>query len=279
VLTFLSSIITAKDFETGIWTGNNCELVRTNKFCIIFTKENENVISKCFSFKHKNEHIVCDFIGEIEFSDSSILTKELIFNTDSIINRNAIGIETESGLDININGIIRTLRKIENIEIVEPYEMPYATENSIGKCLQEWQLGTKFWKNEKKGTIKLTIETNRHSYVFSVLANSIYCRAARIKSNNNGTLFAQNVRQWHDQNNHTAYFINKNDSISSADLLIDNSLFRPNTCVFDKAGIYWSLTDYSKRKIKLNGCGVTYTFSYVPQKLNSRKEWLKYEEY
>lgn len=279
ILTFFSSIIVAKNFETGIWTGYDCEVVRTERYCIVFAKEKDNVISKCYSFEQRNGQIYCDFIGKIKFSDSLIISKELNYNLDSTISQDEIGINTEKGLSVLVNGKVRTLTKIENLEIIEPYKMPYAKESNIGKCLQEWQLGTRFLENAEKGTVKLTIETNRHSYVFSVMSTNIYCRAARIRSNNNGTLFAQNVRQWHDQKNHTTYFIEKNDSISSSDLTIDNSLFKPDACVFDKAGIYWSLTDFSKRKIKLNGCGATYTYFYVPKKSNGRKEWFKYEEY
>lgn len=271
LLAFLGSI--ASQFETGIWVGPNSEVVRTEKFCIIFSKCDNKTISKCYIYSNDGNTLKCDFIGEIVFSDSTIIKKKLNFSSDSIINGKQLGTVTSGVMEIVVNDELKKLTKLEEIKVVKPYKLQLANSENVGECLRIWNVGSDLSINEKDQTIELKIGTKKHWYIFNVTENYIYCRAARLEFNDKGALFAQNIRLWHGNNNHTAYIANKNDSVCAAELKIDNSLFKADACTFDKAGIYWSLIDFSKKQIKLNGCGMTYKFGYVAEDSKNRHEW------
>ena len=48
------------------------------------------------------------------------------------------------------------------------------------------------WANPENPHIE--IGTNKHFYIFTMMPNILYCRAAYIRHNNNGSVFAQNIR-------------------------------------------------------------------------------------
>ncbi len=86
-----------------------------------------------------------------------------------------------------------TLFLIEKIEMFEPYNMPKnVTIDNIGQRIQEWQLGTSYWYPDSVFW-KIDIGTNKNLYTFTMNTDFLYCRAARIRSNNQGTVFTQNI--------------------------------------------------------------------------------------
>lgn len=70
-----------------------------------------------------------------------------------------------------------------------------------------------------------------------------------------------------------------NLEITLSDITIDNSLFKPNVCSFEKGGIYWSFISSKPREIKVNGCGEVYTFELPLPRDKKIVEWFKYAEY
>jgi hypothetical protein len=279
LLLFLSNTFSNTfEIETGVWVDNDCEMVRTQEFCIIFNRIENYISATYYQFAIQDSLIMCKSYGKVIFSDTSLVYKQVDIRIDSIISEKTIGKPSLNSIVIEVDNIERKLRKIENIQIVPNYEMFYASSQNVGDCIRQWQLGSRFYVNEKKDFIKLTITTNMHSYIFSVSPETTYCRAARIKSNNSGTLFAQNIRLWHDKSDHNFDMYENNDSVSSAELNIDNSLFQQDACTFDKGGIYWSLVNFNKKKIKLNGCGgQIYYYRRIPKESKWFDEWIKYE--
>lgn len=174
-----------------------------------------------------------------------------------------------------------TLKKVESIEVVQPYDMPQAaTKLDIGRCLQEWQLGTVVEMSGKD--VLVMVGTNRNSFMYNVGGGMVYLRAAAMLQCNEGSLFIQNIRMMKNPNTgerSNIFFYDSHEFLTNLPA-IDISKFDPTRCVF--AGdmfIYWSLLSHTPDEIKLNGCGETYTFSRPRKDEPGLIEWLKYEPY
>lgn len=261
----IHSISFASDFSKyrGVWASNDAEAVVTDSVCIFFEKTPTGL--RAFLNVPTQEIYSCT-----TYKDSTFV------------------VETTAPLiliDETINGAaVKTLRigdkamsKVEEITTCKPYEKSCANSRSdIGKCLQEWRLGAKFGKDGD--VFMCEVNTNRHMFVYMVNTRMIYIRAAATANNNNGTLFFQNIRMMRNSNTGeiTSYIEPENYNIVANDLMIDNSKFNPNACVFNPdGGIYWSLISFTADQIQINGCGETYYINRIDQ----FEEYFKYIPY
>lgn len=174
-----------------------------------------------------------------------------------------------------------TLKKVESIDITQPYDMPQATTKlDIGRCLQEWQLGTVV--NTDGNSVQVMVGTNRNSFMYNIGGGMVYLRAAAMLQCNEGSLFIQNIRMMKNPNTgerSNIFFYDSHEFLTNLPA-IDISKFDPTRCVF--AGdmfIYWSYLSHTPDEIKLNGCGETYTFQRPRKDTPELIEWLKYEPY
>lgn len=184
---------------------------------------------------------------------------------------------TEKDNVLNICGY--PMRKVEEIKIVKPHEMPQCTSKyDVGRCLQQWRLWAGYGISDDM--VYCEINTNRHMFVYMVNPTMVYIRAAAARNNNHGTLFFQNIRMMKNRNTKefTMSIVPDNFSFTRSELEIDNTKFRPNSCTFDPdGGIYWSLISFEPNLILLNGCGETYRVERpVPA---SDREWIEYIPY
>ena len=130
-------------------------------------------------------------------------------------------------------------------------DLPSICDNNIGECLRLWNAGLseEFISIDGKSTfIGVTINTNKHMYIFEMTSNSIYCRAARFVATNKGIVFNQNFRQGLE-----AYMI-KDNSEAQLPLSFDEALFSSNSCIWNDRSVYWSLSSYNENEILLYGC-------------------------
>ena len=174
-----------------------------------------------------------------------------------------------------------TLKKVESIDITQPYDMPQAaTKLDIGRCLQEWQLGTVIETSGKD--VLVMVGTNRNSFMYNIGGGMVYLRAAAMLQCNEGSLFIQNIRMMKNPNTgerSNIFFYDSHEFLTNLPA-IDIPKFDPTRCVF--AGdmfIYWSYLSHTPDEIKLNGCGETYTFQRPRKDTPELIEWLKYEPY
>ena len=174
-----------------------------------------------------------------------------------------------------------TLKKVESIDITQPYDMPQAaTKLDIGRCLQEWQLGTVIETSGKD--VLVMAGTNRNSFMYNVGGGMVYLRAAAMLQCNEGSLFIQNIRMMKNPNTgerSNIFFYDSHEFLTNLPA-IDISKFDPTRCVF--AGdmfIYWSYLSHTPDEIKLNGCGETYTFQRPRKDTPELIEWIKYKPY
>lgn len=246
----------------GVWANDNAEAVITDEICIFYAKVDSTM------------QAVLE-VPTLNLSHKTVFEKDGSVSSSRVSTSLAVRKEDET---IVIGG--ERMRKVEDIEIVAPYDMAECKDKSdVGKCLQEWRLGVKFVLQD--GEPFCEINTNRNLFIYMIIPSTVYIRAAATRNNNEGTLFFQNIRMMKNQNTgeYTMSIIPDNYNIVKSDLEIDNSRFNPNACYFSEdGGIYWSLISYSPDLILLNGCGETYQVAR-PHKDARIEEWIKYRPY
>lgn len=263
----IHSISFASDFSKyrGVWASNDAEAVVTDSVCIFFEKTPTGL--RAFLNVPTQEIYSCTTYKDSTFVVET--TAPLIF-IDEVKTINGAAVKT-----LRIGD--KVMSKVEEITTCKPYEKSCANSRSdIGKCLQEWRLGAKFGKDGD--VFMCEVNTNRHMFVYMVNTRMIYIRAAATANNNNGTLFFQNIRMMRNSNTGeiTSYIEPENYNIAANDLMIDNSKFNPNACVFNPdGGIYWSLISFTADQIQINGCGETYYINRIDQ----FEEYFKYIPY
>lgn len=246
----------------GVWASDNAEAVITDSVCIYFAQVDSSMQA---TLEIPSQGI----IHHTTFEKDGSLTSLYASSPLEIIKEND---------EIKINGSL--LKKVEDIQIVAPYEMMECKYRlDIGKCLQQWRLGVRYDVQDDMPYCE--INTNRHMFIYMHNPNMVYIRAAATRNNNAGTLFFQNIRMMKNQNTgeYTMAIEPNNFSLALNDLEIDNSKFNPNSCTFSPdGGIYWSVISYTPDQILLNGCGETYHFER-PEINAPLDEWIKYEPY
>ncbi|MDE6559765.1 MAG: hypothetical protein K2K75_00125, partial [Muribaculaceae bacterium] len=165
----------------GVWANDNAEAVITDEICILYAKVDSTMQA----------------ILEVP---SLSLTHKTVFEKDGSVTTSRVStpleIQTEAETII-ICG--ERMRKVEEIDIVAPYEMAECRDKSdVGNCLQEWRLGVRFILQD--GEPFCEINTNRHLFIYSVVPSMVYIRAAATRNNDEGTLFFQNIRMMKNQN-------------------------------------------------------------------------------
>ncbi len=263
----IHSISFASDFSKyrGVWASNDAEAVVTDSVCIFFEKTPTGL--RAFLNVPTQEIYSCTTYKDSTFVVETTAPLILI---DEVKTINGAAVKT-----LRIGD--KVMSKVEEITTCKPYEKSCANSRSdIGKCLQEWRLGAKFGKDGD--VFMCEVNTNRHMFVYMVNTRMIYIRAAATANNNNGTLFFQNIRMMRNSNTGeiTSYIEPENYNIAANDLMIDNSKFNPNACVFNPdGGIYWSLISFTADQIQINGCGETYYINRIDQ----FEEYFKYIPY
>ncbi|GHT10213.1 hypothetical protein FACS189426_10050 [Bacteroidia bacterium] len=265
----------------GVWADADCELVQTEKYTLLFERNNDKISATLRQNERVGEAIYSNFFSGFVF-DVKTKEYEKIVCEDSQ-KRLLIGdyIHLKDGqLDVLQNDQAGKLQLVEKITVCPAYEMPFAEDNTIGDCLQYWQLGTVEYNLDPEN-LHIEIGTNKHVYIFLVNSNMLYCRAARIRHNNHGSVFAQNIRLMINANTKetTANMENNNLEITAAEVTINDTLFKPDMCSYEDGGIYWSYISSVPNIIAVNGCGETYRFGRPTVDNEKVVEWFKYKAY
>jgi len=303
----------------GVWANENCEMVRTDSYSLFFERNgsvitstlqkvtlrdqnlhfntrgiavfdnDSNTVALRAKDLEKGEEIIIEHRGENapplekrSFSLQNTSGKLLLIENNEIIEELNI---KEKSLKIKIsNNQWEKLLLIEKLTMTDPYDMPenVSTEN-IGKRIQEWQLGASKWRDPNGIYWNFHLGTNKHHYTFTVNKDFLYCRAARIRSNNLGAVFAQNIRlvvrgETRDQG-YIGYMAKNNLKISGAEIEIDNSMFNAMCGIAYDQDIYWSLNSFKDCEIQVNGCDQIYYRNPVGKDDDHMLEWITYIPY
>ncbi|MBL7108297.1 MAG: hypothetical protein ISS38_03270 [Candidatus Cloacimonetes bacterium] len=266
---------------------SNNQMIVYNKAIAQFNKVDKKAICKYFSETKEKWIENGDEINlrtPIRRNTYSIINSKLSF---SVLNDNDFFLKYDKMTNIiTLNSdYSRNIKfeQIEKIQVIDFESKIKATQDSIGMCLTEWGLGSGYLEDDNELNFTTEIHTNKHSYIFTLTNwnndKILYCRAAKIKSNNKGSVFVQNIRLMRNSNEFTARMAENNLIASKENIVIKNQLFDPDKCVFINGGeeIYWSLKDFSQDEIILNGCaGEEYKYSR-PKTENDDYEYFKYE--
>lgn len=245
----------------GVWANDKAEAVITDSVCIFFEKKG-NVME-----------------ATIETPDDGYVHKTLFSPEGSVTfpsDVKPLDIVRSDG-KLTING--QQMELVEAFKTSKPYNMSQCMKKTdVGKCLQQWRLGTKMKKSGDQ--VFCEINTNRHMLVYMVAPSTVYIRAAATRNNDNGTLFAQNIRMMKNNNTgeYTMHIYDDNLAKARDNLQIDNTKFTPDACNFTDEGIYWSLISFSPDMILINGCGETYQVPR-PEKTSDLIEWIAFQPY
>jgi hypothetical protein len=265
----------------GVWANSDCELVQTEKYTLLFERNENKITVALRQNERKGDSVYSNFFAGFVFdtiskeyekiSDNDELSKRILFGDFAKLE--------DKHLEISQNHKNQKLQLVEQIEICPPYEMPFANASNIGECLQNWQLGV--FEYNLDDNLRIDIGTNKHIYTFTVFPDMLYCRAARIRHNNNGSVFAQNIRLMINNNTKekTAEMKIDNYKICSSDVEINDALFKPDMCSYEEESIYWSFISCVAEAIKVNGCGEVYTFARRSMDNSKIAEWFKYKAY
>lgn len=246
----------------GVWASDDAEAVITDSVCIYFAKVDSTI--------HATLEIPSlNYYHETTFEKGGTVTSKTLSTSMEILKK---------GDEIEIKG--SSLKKVEHIEIVAPYEMMECMDTTdIGRCLQEWRLGVSYVVRDNMPHCE--INTNRHMFIYMVNPSMVYIRAAATRNCDAGTLFSQNIRMMKNQNTGEFTLALESDNYTKAneDLNIEPTKFNPKACTFSPdGGIYWSVISYTPTEILLNGCGETYTI-YRPEPTWPLNEWIKFQPY
>jgi len=279
----------------GVWANKDMELVISEELILKFERKENLFIASLFSYRlnsdsftlepkaiavfdntnktmgmkycdhtnYKIESFGEDLLYKIDFEKRIYKVKDsgatLVLQN---VEEEFLTYSSDSGL-LSISGFQAgnvSLEKIEELGEINLDSLVYADKNNIGRCLKDWNLGTRYFLSKENDSFSASIRTNKHSYIFrfnpSLENHMVYCRAARMSSTNSGSVFSQNIRMMKNKREFTAYMAEDNLQMAGSELVIDNSQFLKNQCTFSKEGpIYWSLKEFSKDRIVLNGCG------------------------
>ena len=298
----------------GVWADAESEMVRTGRFSLLFEKKEQQLAAELTAFSHTPDSVYYTTRGgaifdnrtqTVFFSARDFLTGDsLLVDYDSLnliaLDAVACRLEKKDGrlflkagdrvveeydpvadrlFISDADGTRRTLTRGEKLAMSEPYDLPAATVDNVGECLQRWQLGTLVENRSGDLVTGITVNTNRHTYIFYFNDNILYCRAARIRHDNHGSLFAQNIRMMYNNREFTAKMHDNNLAESAAELNIIDSLFDPKICIFADTGIYWSVKNIEPDLITLNGCGQDYFIERPGRDDAERLEWFEYAGY
>lgn len=151
----------------------------------------------------------------------------------------------------------KTLRKIDDIVISEPYKMPTVSEAGIEKCLRQWRMGDSLWVNDNGLEFKMV--TNKIEYIFSIYDNNcnIYCGAS-VNIPYSGGMFGSGqyfrIRNYKDNSTPNCRF-SCNIGGDAVVRKVPEIVCESGKCTSTSDGLYWPVKRFSDNKIVLDGCG------------------------
>ncbi len=306
------------DYFYGVWANKDCELVQTSQYYLLFQRYGSNISATIQRVSFDEDSVTFDSRATAVFSTKrkqAIMRAkdlhegtELIVNTDnentfhlasytcSVINNSDSIVLSNQDTPIEIiykndgsikfqspDGTWQTLIKIEEVIPTEPYKMTELTDDNIGRCLQEWSLGVGHLNDPGGYNIGIPINTNRHSFIFAFAVYqdklNIFCRAARIHSDNKGTVFEPNIKLVSAGDIYNALMVNDILATAGPDLAIFDSLFLPDTFNVLGNSEYWSVKSYEDSVITLNGEMQIYKYAPTPIGSDKLYEWFKFIDY
>ena len=146
----------------GVWADRDCELLRTERFALLFESNGDTTTS----LLQRMDATDTVLLGKTVFTPDSVLMQYVHRPGEARQYADPGAVQPDGRLRIVVEGRERMLEKIESFAVSAPYEMLKASPLEIGSCIQQWSLGTRC--RCENGSISFEAGTNRHSYTFNI---------------------------------------------------------------------------------------------------------------
>jgi hypothetical protein len=149
------------------------------------------------------------------------------------------------------------LRKIDDIELSEPYPMPSVSEAGIERCLRQWRMGTACFFFD--GGLLFQLVTDKIEYVYNIQDENcnIYCGASVNIPCDNGMLGGDQyfrLRNFADNSQPFCRFFS-NLGNDPAAVEMPEIVCESGKCTQTPQGLFWPVKRTSDNEIVLDGCG------------------------
>lgn len=258
--------------KQGSYIGKNFEAVVTNEYTIVFFSQDTSL----YSFLLLTEDLTCvHMVKTTQVLNNPNETKmDYMITMQGSMNyvkgENFIKYKDLPMFSVSLNNDVYVWTFIDNSrfeskqheKFIDGYITPRnicADGKNLEECLRTWHLGVKKIYRYSKGIQffnGLEVNTPKHMYLYDVSYSYVYTRAARYAVCNSGMIFNQNFRQFYNGSESSIHQnILEDNRIAEKDLIITNKgLFQQNACSVNGQDIYWSVRNYDKNAIYLNGC-------------------------
>ena len=126
----------------GVWANADCELVQTEKYTLIFERNNGKILATLRQNKLKGNTIYSNFFAGFIFDEQTKEYEKIVPSKDNAKLPFDKCFSIKDGeLKLLQASQVQTLQLVEKLEICPSYKMPIADNMNIGECLQNWQLG------------------------------------------------------------------------------------------------------------------------------------------
>lgn len=260
--------------ENGVYTSVNLEIAQTKHWAICFYCNSEKSVIGAELYYGiddcKKLVAICKRFVEDKRTVYAYQTMdEVIFTNDYD------GVYKHIGSAFEYR--IEQLKKIDSINIVEPYEMATVDEKGIGFCLKQWRMGTSYDVYPNGFTFQMV--TNKLEYVFSIQNDNcnIYCGASVNVSDDNGMFGSVQYFRFRNLGDNSAPFcgficdLGKSITVPT----IPETACKSGACSITNKGLYWPVKRFTNDEIVLHGCGGD---EYIYRRNNPKSEFLGFDE-
>lgn len=126
-------------FGVGVWADRDCELLRTERFALLFESNGDTTTS----LLQRMDATDTVLLGKTVFTPDSVLMQYVHRPGEARQYADPGAVQPDGRLRIVVEGRERMLEKIESFAVSAPYEMLKASPLEIGSCIQQWSLGTR----------------------------------------------------------------------------------------------------------------------------------------
>lgn len=244
-------------FLCGVYRGNNCEIVETEKFALMLYRSSDKNILGVKLYKgyenKKNLVAICerDLVKE--------KTKYAYFVEDSAPHMFITNSELASKLNTPWNPDVKNSMRCLESFLVDHSGTPLPTvkEAGISKCLTAWRMAGSYYAIHDKFNFSLC--TGRTEYIFSIKVQDqdIYCGASYnivfdFGLFGGGQFFR--IRNYKDNSEKWCGF-HCDFSYESREIKIPTEECELGKCLRTSKGLMWCVKRYSDDEIVLQGCG------------------------
>jgi hypothetical protein len=236
--------------KNGTFIGKDVEVVVTNKYIIIFRRNNDkDFLESCLLRKNdisgdyhcfgvcRSKPAMTEINSRPRSWEYAFIGQQKVYSNNKLISscigKSIVDItDCEKGIQLRFwdyDVYSAELDEAFEMKDIHPRPLDISSVN-IGECLKNWTMGFVDNVVEINGDkfASITINTEKHMYFFEMIPTSFYCRAARYGTCNKGVAFNQNFRQ-RKSNTSETYMIEDNGIAGNA-LPINTGMFSLNAC-------------------------------------------------